>query len=236
MASEIIHWADYIKQTKKLTIVIDESIGKKGWGKAFKDAIVKFNELSTTTWKLGVTYETAENDKAASVVAYAKDGNFDFEYSDAYYVMKKKTMKFDGESVHGLCSLLHGSVRNRVKRVDETRLVKAFIFVPSKPYTKGAQSRLVGEPVKLVVAVHEMIHAAGGMDDSHHTVDDVFCWPKASFESKDPNDDRVEAFTGQYKEVEIAGSKRRQPVTVAMPPIILNKPTQDKIRGVWAGV
>jgi hypothetical protein len=98
--------------------------------------------------------------------------------------------------------------------------------------TRDPGCRLVGEPVKLVVAAHELIHACG-LDDSHHTVDDVFCWPRAKFENKNPNDDRVEAFTGQRKEVLIAGRKVSQPVMVAMPPVFLNTPTQDKIRALW---
>jgi hypothetical protein len=233
MASEIIPWADYIKKNKKLTIVIDESVGKKGWAKAFTDGLAKFNELSTNTWKLGVTFETIENPVTANVVAYAKEGDFEFAYKDAYYELAKSKKKFDGNSVHGLCSLLHGEVRNRAKRIDEIRLVKAFIFVPAKPQVSGGQSRQVGEPVRLVVVVHELIHACGP-DDDHHTVDDVFCWPKAKFQNKNPEDDRVEAFTGQRKDVVVAGKTVSQPVTVDMPPVFLNKPTQDKIRALWA--
>jgi hypothetical protein len=232
MAKEIIPWADYVKKTGKLTIAIDESIGKQGWAKAFKDGIAKFNELSTTTWKLGVTYEETDNPVTANVVAQAKNGDFEFGYSDAYYEMKKKPYKFDGKSVHGLCSQLHGPVRNRVKRVDEIRLVKAFIFVPAKPHINGPTSRLVGEPVRLVVVVHELIHACGP-DDDHHTADDVFCWPRAKFNTNNPAEDRVEAATGQYEEVVIAGRTQSQPVIVSMPPVFLNTPTQDKIRALW---
>jgi hypothetical protein len=232
MAKEIIPWADYVKKTKKLTIAIDESIGKQGWAKAFKDGIAKFNELSGTTWKLGVTYETTENPVTANVVAYAKVGDFKFGYKDAYYEMKEKAFKFDGNSVHGLCSMGYGDEKNRVTKTKESRLVKAFIFVPAKPYVSRGQ-RLVGEPVRLVVVVHELIHACG-LDDGHHTVDDVFCWPKASFDNKKPDNDRVEAFTGQYEDVVIAGKTIKKPIMVAMPPVILNKPTQDKIRSLWA--
>lgn len=231
--AEIIPWADHIKKTKKLTIAIDESVSKQGWGKAFNEARIKFNELSTTTWKLGVTYEPTENPKSANVVVYAKSGDFEFGYKDGDYVLKDEILKFDGTSVHGLCRMMYGDVKNHIKRIYEQRLVKAFIFVPAKPHIQGGQSRLVGEPVRLVVAVHEMIHACGP-DDSHHTVDDVFCWPRAKFATNSPNDDRVEAFTGQYKTVIIAGKERRQPATVTMPPVFLNSPTQNKIRDIWA--
>jgi hypothetical protein len=91
---------------------------------------------------------------------------------------------------------------------------------------------LVGEPVKLVVVVHELVHACGP-DDGHHTADDVFCWPKAKYATKNPDEDRVEAYTGQRKDVVIAGKTVSQPVMVEMPPVFLNKFTQDKIRGLW---
>lgn len=233
MAKEIIPWASWIKKTSKLTIALDESIGKQGWSKAFKDGIAKFNELSTQTWKLGVTYEPTDNAVTANVVAHAKVGDFEFGYKDAYYEMAKKPMKFDGNSVHGLCSSLYGNEKNRATKAEETKLVKAFIFVPAKPHIKGSKSRLVGEPVRLVVAMHEMIHACG-LGDEHHTTDDVFCWPKAKFENKNPDDDRVEAFTGQRKDEIIAGKTVSVPVMVSMPPVFLNTPTQDKIRALWA--
>jgi hypothetical protein len=234
MAKEIIPWASWIKKTGKLTIALDESIGKQGWSKAFKDGIAKFNELSTQTWKLGVTYEPTDNAVTANVVAHAKVGDFEFGYKDAYYEMPKKLKKFDGNSVHGLCSSLYGNEKNRATKADETKLVKAFIFVPAKPHIQGSKSRLVGEPVRLVVAIHEMIHACG-LGDEHHTTDDVFCWPKAKFdENKNPDDDRVEAFTGQRKDEIIAGKTVSVPVMVSMPPVFLNTPTQDKIRALWA--
>lgn len=233
MASAIIPWADHIRRSKKLTIFIDDSIAKQGWGTAFKNAVEKFNELSRTTWKLGVVLETAVNSVIANIVVYAKSGDFEFGYKDADYELPKEKKVFDGQSVHGLCSLLHSDIRNPATRTYEPRLVKAFIFVPAKPHTSGPHSRLVGEPVKLVVAVHELIHACGGLDNSHHTVDDVFCWPKPKFDSMDPAQDRLEAFSGQRKEVIIAGRKIMQPVMVPMPPVFLNPPTQNKIRNVW---
>jgi hypothetical protein len=227
-------WASWIKKTSKLTIALDESIGKQGWSKAFKDGIAKFNELSTQTWKLGVTYDPTDNAATASVVAHAKVGDFEFGFKDANYEMAKKPMKFDGNSVHGLCTLLYGEEENPLKKKTyEKKVVKAFIFVPAKPHIKGSKSRLVGEPVRLVVAMHEMIHACG-LGDEHHTTDDVFCWPRAKFDTNNPDDDRVEAFTGQRKDEIIAGRTVSVPVMVSMPPIVLNKPTQDKIRGLWA--
>jgi hypothetical protein len=233
VAKPIIPWADWVKKTSKLTIALDESLGKQGWAKAFKDAIAKFNELSTQTWKLGVTFEITDKPITANVVAQAKAGDFDFEYKDAYYELPKTAMKFDGNSVHGLTEMLYGDVKNRVTKADEKRIVKAFTFVPAKPHIKDGKSRLVGEPVKLVIAFHEMIHACG-LNNDHHTVDDVFCWPRAKFDTNNPADDRVEAYTGQRKDQIIAGKTISVPVMISLPPVFLNTPTQDKIRKLWA--
>ena len=57
--------------------------------------------------------------------------------------------------------------------------MKAFIYVPAAPMgDSNGRSRVVGDPVKLVIAVHEMIHACGLVDDKEHSVDDIFSWPQ----------------------------------------------------------
>jgi len=224
-----IPWLDEVKRTGKLTIALDESIGQQGWTKAFRDGIAKFNEL-----RVGVTYEQTDNQAKANVIAQAKVGDFEFGYDDGHWVMAKKPYKFEGNSVHGLCSVLKGEVRNRASRTYETRIVRAFIFVPAKPRIDGGRSRLVGDPVRLVVAVHEMIHACG-LDDDYHTANDVFAWPRAKYDPQNnPDNDRVEVATGQRQDVVIAGQKMNQPVIVSMPPVFLNAPTQEKIRRLWA--
>jgi hypothetical protein len=232
MAKDATPWADWVKRTGKLTIFLDESLGKQGWAKAFQEAITKFNDFSTQSWKLGVTFETNDNQIKANVVVQAKAGDFEFGYKDAYYEMAKKTVQFDGESVHGLCSQLFSDEKNRVTKAVEKRVVKAFIFVPAKPRIKKGKSRFVGEPVRLVIAFHEMIHACG-LGDEDHTTDDVFAWPSAKFDNDKPADDRVEVYSGQNKDTVIAGKTVSAPIMVTMPPIILNKPTQDKIRDLW---
>jgi hypothetical protein len=227
--ADLIPWLDEVKRTSKLTIALDESIGQQGWTKAFRDGIAKFNEF-----RLGVTYEQTDNQAKANVVAQAKLGDFDFGYDDGRWVLPVTPHKFEGNSVHGLCSVLKGKVRNHTSRTEEERLVKAFIFVPAKPRIDGGRTRLVGEPVKLVVAVHEMIHACG-LEDDDHTVDDVFCWPKAKYDPQNnPDNDRVEAYTGRREDVVIAGRTISKPVMVSMPPVILHAPTQEKIRRLWA--
>ena len=85
-----IPWLDEVKRTGKLTIALDESIGKQGWAKAFRDSIAKFNEL-----RLGVTYEQTDNQAKANVIAQAKVGDFEFGYDDGHWVMAKKPRLYD---------------------------------------------------------------------------------------------------------------------------------------------
>jgi len=227
-----IPWRDEVKRTSKLTIALDPSIGQHGWAKPFQDGVAAFNALAAQV-RLGVTYELTNDQANANVVAQAKTTTFKFGYDDGEFKKEEEEYKFDGTSLHGHCSMLSGEVRNRTTRSYELRMIRAFIFVPAKPRADPVRRGIVGDPVKMVVAVHEMVHACG-LDNGHHTVDDVFCWPKAKYDPKNPDDDRVEAFSGRREDVIIAGKTVPQPVMVAMPPIVLNAPTQEKIRRLWA--
>ena len=222
-----IPWRDEVKRTGKLTLALDPSIGQHGWAKAFQDGVAAFNGL-----RLAVTYELTTDQAKANVVAQAKTEKFKFGYDDGEFKKEEEEYAFDGTSVHGHCSMLSGNVRNRTTRSYELRMIRAFIFVPAKPSAAPMRRGIVGDPVKMVVAVHEMVHACG-LDNDHHTVDDVFCWPKPSYDAQDPDKDRVEAYTGRRENKMIAGKPVPHPVMISMPPIVLNGPTQEKIRRLW---
>ena len=224
---ELIPWRDEVKRTGKLTLALDPSIGQHGWAKPFQDGVAVFNAL-----RLAVTYELTTDQAKANVVAQAKTEKFKFGYDDGEFKKEEEEYAFDGTSVHGHCSVLSGNVRNRTTRSYELRVIRAFIFVPAKPSAAPFRRGIVGDPVKMVVAVHEMVHACG-LDNDHHTVDDVFCWPKPSYDAQDPDKDRVEAYTGRRENKMIAGKPVPHPVMISMPPIVLNGPTQEKIRRLW---
>jgi len=139
-------WIDAIKSRGQLTIGLDGSLGKAGWDRAFRDAIPEFNKLSATH-RLGVTFVRAEDPGTADVQALAARGDFDFEYPPQ---IPKKKIRFDGTEVHGLCKPLLTQVTDRRTRVDELRLMKAFIYVPAAPLTdkqgpRGRRSRQTGD-------------------------------------------------------------------------------------------
>jgi hypothetical protein len=207
-----------------------ESLGKAGWGKVFKDALFEFNKLSSSE-KLGVTFEETTDRKAANVEAEAERGNFEFQYLPD---IPKETIKFSGTDVHGFCRALPTQVTSKA-HVPEYRLLKAFIYVPASPTgDRGGSPSVVGDPVKLVIAVHEMIHACGLVNDNQHSVDDIFCWPRLRMGST-PSDDRLQALGGTFTYPGLPGKPPRiGHGAVDMPPIFLKSQTAEKVRKLWA--
>ncbi len=222
-------WLDAIKETGQLTIGFDDSLGTAGWDRVFRSAILEFNKLSTSH-RLGVTFVRAEDPRAANVEAWASKGDFEFEYPPQ---IPKRTVRFDGASVHGLCKPLLTTVRDRA-RVEQYKLMKAFIYVPATPLTdRHVKSRVVGDPVKLVIAVHEMIHACGVVDDKEHSVDDIFSWPQLRVGNQ-ASEDRLATLGGT---ITFPGKPGEPPrtghSTVDMPPLFLKSETATKVRNLW---
>jgi hypothetical protein len=115
------------------------------------------------------------------------------------------------------------------------RVVKAFIHVPTAPRgLRNGTPSPVGDPIKLVIAVHELIHVCGLVDNSEHSVDDVFSWPNLRMGNK-PSEDRVGTLGGQYTFPGKPGEPDRVGHRILeMPPILLKRETADKIRKLWS--
>jgi len=229
--SSRVPWIDAVKQAGQLTIGFDASLARAGWDGVFRNAITEFNKLSTAH-NLGVTFVQTQDLQAANVEARAARADFEFEYPP--HIAKKK-IAFDGAEVHGLCKPLLTQVRNRRTRADELKLMKAFIYVPAAPLTdKKTRGRVVGDPVKLVIAVHEMIHACGLVENNEHSVDDIFSWPQLRVGNQ-PNDDRLATLGGT---ITFPGKPGEPPrtghSTIDMPPLFLKTETATKVRDLWA--
>lgn len=224
-----VPWPDAIKNSGQLTIGFDDSIGKALWDRIFKDAIFEFNKLSNT-YKLGVTYVTENDPAKANVEARAASGDFEFAYPPD---IPKQTIRFDGKGAHGLCKPLLTEFTGP-SRVPEYRMTKAIIVVPANPMSSEADTpRAVGDPVKLVIAVHELIHACGLVSNDEHSTDDVFCWPQL-LPGATGSDDRVGTLGEEYT---FPGKKGEPPRvghrTVPMPPVFLKNETIQKIQKLW---
>jgi hypothetical protein len=217
-------WLDPIKRSGELRIALDPSLGTAGWDGIFRNAILEFNRLSGTL-RLGVTFVREDNAARANVIAKAERRDFDFEYPPD---IPRKTLKFDGKGVHGLCKPLLTMDRDKYK------VMKAFIYVPATPMGEdGGRSRVVGDGVKLVIAVHEMVHACGLVDDREHSVDDLFCWPQLRMGSTAAAD-RLGTLGGK---ITFPGKPGEPPRTghsiVDLPPLFLKQETATKVRSLW---
>ena len=224
-------WLDEVKRTGQLTLGFDNSLRKSLWDRVFRDALFEFNKLSNTH-RLGVTLVTADEPARANVEIRSSSGDFEFEYPPA---IPKRTIRFDGKSVHGLCKPLLTKVRDRATRVEQYKLMKAFIYVPATPMgDSSSKTRAVGDPVKLVIAVHEMIHACGLVDNDEHSVDDIFSWPQLRMGNR-PSEDRLATLGGT---ITFPGKPGEPPrtghSTVDMPPLFLKNSTIEKVRKLWA--
>jgi len=224
-----VPWLDDVKKTGRLTLTLDDSADKAGWGNVFKNAIIEFNKLSSNL-SLGVAYDKADNPAKAKVEVRAANGAFEFGLPPD---IPMKTYKFDGSGLHGLCKPVLTTVTDAA-RLEQFRMIKAYIYVPASPKGDSSSPRPVGDPIKLVIAVHEMVHACGLIDDKEHSVDDLFCWPQLRLGAT-PDEDRLgtlgETYTFPGKPGEKPRTGRR---IVEMPPLFLKNPTAEKVRKLWA--
>ena len=217
-------WYDTIKKTKQLTVFLDPMLAKLQWKAAFDDAFKQFNALSKLH-SLGVTLAistTPPNPKGfggadvqfATAVGPYKFTSFDQEF--------KGTL--DGNGTHAKTA--------QIKYQDGRgqAIGKAFIQVPTTPQI-GAPSRVAGDPVKMVMAVHELIHACG-LDDNDHsplTDPDVFYDSPSPVVGPQPKDDRMQLIQRTQK----PGQPRPSQVYKLMPPVFLNGRTADLIQKNW---
>ena len=224
-----VPWPDEIKRTGQLTLGFDVSLGRTLWDRVFKDAIFEFNKLSANH-RLGVIFVESEDLRTANVEARASSGDFDFEFLPD---IPKKKIKFDGNAVHGLCTPLLTQVNNR-PGFEQYRLIRAFIYVPARPMgERNGKPSLVGDPVKLVIAVHEMIHACGLVDNDQHSVDDIFSWPQLHMGDR-ASEDRLATLGATFTFPGKPGEPPRTGHgTVDMPPLFLKNNTVEKIRKLW---
>lgn len=221
-----VKWIEEVRKGGVLTLFTADSVGRAGWSRAFTDGIRVFNALSKSKG-LGVKFGTETDRAKANVVAEARLGNFEFDEPDG----PRETIIFDGTKAHGhsrgVIQMVEGP-----GRVPEWRVKKYFINVPASPKAgEGGERRVVGEAVKLAIAVHEMIHACGLVDDTKHTTDDVFAWPTVKL-GKTPDEDQIGVVGVEY-EFEVAGQKRKGHRTEFSSEVQMRETTVRWIKDVW---
>src|SRR5215470_8389408 len=148
-------WDDPIKNTKQLTVFAGPDLTKAAaWGVTiFRRVLAEFNKLSTTN-KLGVTLIESQAAPARSGPAGA---NVQIEVSTGthkFFVDGKEQTRSLPASGFDIHCVTHPVTQGGV-------MLRAFIFVPISPSVQGQNSRGIGNGLKVVLALHEMLHACG---------------------------------------------------------------------------
>jgi hypothetical protein len=214
-------WEDAIRNSKQLTVFPTAALNRTFWSRIFTQSIAEFNRLSTTQ-HLGVTLVRSatapdpDTDAGANIQVDVASGR-----ARARGMGQDIDKPFSATGVHGLTEVLSRSFGNNPARV-----VKCFIFVPSNPTAHGARSRVVGDPVKLFILVHEFVHAAGQLDNREHSPEsdpDVFVGPAIASPQLDvgqtPADDRIRVGT--------------HPNFTRFPPLTVSARTAGLVRPNW---
>ncbi len=207
-------WSAPIKAAKQLSIFPTSRVTGGPWAKVFTKALAEFNALSAKH-SLGVTFAVASSASDPSGVGGA-DVQFDTINGTANFISFNQTFsdKLSGDVMEGHTNLV------KMTFGSSTTVAKAFIFVPATPKIGGKTGRVIGDPGKLVIAAHELIHACG-LDNSDHSSfsnADLFISPMEANQGKTPAGDTMHPFG------------LTAPV---MPPVVLAGPTITLIQNNW---
>lgn len=179
-----VPWEGVIKATKRLTVFPTTTVSGGPWGSVFKRAIQEFNQMSKTL-KFGVTL-------AVSSTAPASNGSG----ANVQFDTASGTVQFNGLGTGFSLTVNGDGMIGHTQQVIESfpgqpdRIRQAFIFVPSTPRINAGTGRIVGDGVKLCMAVHEFIHACGIAQNEHSTGDLFEGFPSLSAGSQ-PQDDKL---------------------------------------------
>jgi hypothetical protein len=207
-------WSAPIRAAKQLTIFPTKRVTSGAWAKVFTQAVADFNALSGTQ-SLGVTFVVGSSAPDPSGVGGA-DVQFDTINGAAKFTCFNQVFSdsLSGVAMEGHTQLVMTTFGTT------TTIAKAFIFVPATPKFKNGKGRVVGDPGKLVIAAHELIHACGLSNSDHSSFNngDLFNSPMMGNEGSTPAKDTMTPFG------------LTAPV---MPPIVLAAPTIALIQNNW---
>ncbi len=187
-------WEDPIRNSSQLTVFPTVALTRSFWSPIFTQSIAEFNRLSTAQ-RLGVTLVQSatapdpDSDAGANIQVDVAGGR-----ARARGLGADIDEAFSATGVHGLTKVL-----SRSFGTGPARVVKCFVFVPSNPTANTPRgTRVIGDPVKLFILVHEFVHAAGQLNNDEHSPEsnpDVFVGTPIASPQLDvgsrPADDKV---------------------------------------------
>lgn len=211
-------WLEQIRETHQLTVFPGSTL-TGSWSVALPQALSAFNALSSTHG-LGVTLTRA----SAPVNRFMTGANVQIEASNSSHtfadtMLGPQTMVLPG---------LSGALTRSLPSARGGRIGQSLILVPTPLSVMAGptgQKRLreAGNPVKVVILVHELIHACGLDNPDHASVADPDVFSGTIVDDPDPND--------PDKDREELGSKGGVPVKA--PPLLLSSQTVTKIQAIW---
>jgi hypothetical protein len=151
-------WINGVQSSKQLTVFKAPNVFA-GWSTALSTALTRFNDLSTKL-TLGVKFVMTSTAPDPNTTSGA---NVQFATANGAYAVQGM-----GAQVTGTLAGTANSGETR-QVILNGQLAKAFVFVPARSQHHDF--------MKVCMAVHELIHAAG-LHNSDHSSDadpDVFC-------------------------------------------------------------
>jgi hypothetical protein len=213
-------WIESVKSSKQLTVFPSADVTQGSWASVFVRALLEFNRLSAAM-KLGVALSTSTTAPETGGLGGA-NVKFDTVAGTVSDTVLGTTFSTDvsGTGMSAATKVIKWDDGNGVMRV-----IKGFCYLPRTPMVNtgaaGKQvQRLVGDEIKLFLAVHELIHACG-LSNADHSQDadpDMFIGQPQPSPGNTPQDDRLRI--------------RLQPLKLS-PPLTISARTARLIQSVW---
>lgn len=186
-------WMPAVKSAKLLTVYPTPAVTQGTWGPVFTQAMQEFNRISSAM-QIGVTLVLSNTPPDENGFGGA-NVNFDLGSGTVKYKVLGNDFELnvDGSGMHG-----HTQLAKSPNSQNALEVVKAFTYVPATPmiYAGGAGRQVrrgVGDGVKLVIAVHELVHACGLSNGDHSPGDqpDIFIAQPQPVDGATPQDDKL---------------------------------------------
>jgi hypothetical protein len=211
-------WMEDIRNAGQLLIFAGGSVTAGGWAGTFTAMMAEWNREARRS-SFGVTLAAST---AAPGAAGAGGANVQMEAVNGQYSFVVNGVTVSGNLAGTATSAETKLVIREFNQrppgggapVTVRRLENALILVPARPST-GSPRRVLGDGVKLCIAVHELVHAAGLSNAEHGQGDIFFGFPQLRA-GRRPADDRLASDE------------------TVMPPIVFGAQTIARIRRNWS--
>jgi hypothetical protein len=254
-------WFNTVLRAHKITVFPDESVTGGHWNLIFPKALAEFNRLcrdanlnvrvidartaGTGGSSLGPPAENSLGGADVLFRAVSGEINFTAMGNKVNNPRDGKPFKLSGTALAGL------TLNARFQVSEGVRILKSIVCVPLTPTGQGGpvgsqKTRLVGDGVKLFIAVHELFHLTG-LENSEHSpssIPDVMCGPPISIPQFDAGSVTAPSGRGVVDSPERDKIQLKPPDNtpngfipgVFQPPLTISGRTVGLIQAIWGSV